>query len=79
MMKIETIGMYEWVVDENGRYISFRPVDAVPVVRGEWIEGETFNFCGEQKFPATCSACGRSALDEPWNFCPNCGADMRGR
>ena len=37
--------------------------------RGEWIEDgaiEKCNQCGEQKrFPH-------------WNFCPNCGADMRG-
>lgn len=25
-----------------------------------------------------CSVCGQlTDLDEPWNFCPNCGADMR--
>ena len=46
--------------------------------RGKWIEGETFYFCGEQRLPMKCSVCGRTALNEPWCYCPNCGADMRG-
>lgn len=46
--------------------------------KGEWIEGETIYFCGEQHFPMKCSVCGRTALNEPWHFCPNCGADMKG-
>ena len=51
-------------------------LDARPEPQGEWVEGETFYFCGEQQFPMTCSICGRSALNEPWSFCPNCGAKM---
>lgn len=52
-------------------------VDAVPVVRGEW----KFNhFYDEWE----CSECGclialsDDANGHP-NFCPNCGADMRGK
>ncbi len=26
--------------------------------------------------PMKCSNCGRTALNEPWTFCPNCGAKM---
>lgn len=48
--------------------------------RGSWEMGQTFSRC---------SACGKSYYCEPmfntvmpekpwWNFCPNCGADMRG-
>ena len=52
--------------------------DVRPVVRGVWEPGETIFFCGaEHTAPRTCSVCGRSASDEPWYFCPNCGADMR--
>ena len=53
------------------------PVEAVPVVHGEWIIGSK----------PRCSICGKSALREydredwlsyvPSDFCPNCGADMR--
>ena len=52
--------------------------DVWPVVRGKWEPGETIFFCGvEHTAPRICSVCGRSALDKPWYFCPNCGADMR--
>lgn len=48
------------------------PADVRPVVRGRWlheteIEGHA---CGE------CSACHKIRVID--NFCPNCGADMRG-
>ena len=57
---------------------SIPPADVRPVVRGVWEPGETIFFCGaEHTAPRTCSVCGRSASDEPWYFCPNCGADMR--
>ena len=62
------------------------PVDAInsipaadvrPVVRAKWIE-DWETGCSE------CSACHDTFLWEDykgvaeWNFCPNCGADMRG-
>ena len=49
------------------------PVDAVPVVHGEWID-EFGKFLLLYK----CSKC---SSDYPWktNFCPNCGCDMKGK
>jgi len=50
--------------------------DVRPVARGKWKE-DWETGCSE------CSACGESYLWEDydgvceWNFCPNCGADMR--
>ena len=43
-------------------------------VRGEWI------FPYEDKKYKRCSACGKTFYSIPAtsNFCPNCGADMRG-
>ena len=38
-----------------------------PVVRGEW---EVIDGC------VCCSVCGEPNMER--NFCPNCGADMRG-
>lgn len=38
-------------------------------VRGEWI-----NMMGHQ----VCNICGYKSDIVPTNFCPNCGADMRG-
>lgn len=40
-------------------------VEARPVVTGEWKDG------------IKCSVCGQVDTTKP-NFCPNCGADMRG-
>ncbi len=48
--------------------------DVRPVVRGRWKLEEGIMYCSE---------CNKSPhyvyipVDE-WNFCPNCGADMRG-
>ena len=53
--------------------------DVVERKKGTWIEGGTYVWCGmHRRFPLACSCCGKTALDEPWYFCPNCGADMRG-
>ena len=42
---------------------------------GHWIDGgEYICFGGRQKAPCICSVCRKSALNEPWYFCPNCGA-----
>lgn len=50
--------------------------------KGEWIEKDLDKF---RKYSVTCNKCGTEyignydAYDEPsdFNFCPNCGADMR--
>lgn len=46
--------------------------DVRPVVRGEWLEpDDDYGYL-------ECSVCEESSPnDERWNFCPNCGADMR--
>lgn len=46
-------------------------VEAVPVVRGKWV-GVEYDMFFE------CSNCGYSTDYSLTNFCPNCGADMRG-
>ena len=47
--------------------------DVRPVVRGEWIP------CGDgDNVPSMCSHCCKvSQFKSPYDFCPNCGADMR--
>lgn len=49
-------------------------VDAVPVRHGRWIMAE-----GELAFWDACSECGKKILHRTpyYDFCPNCGADMR--
>lgn len=48
-------------------------------IKGRWISADAI-FGGE---PFYCSECGENTRDtvmgKPrWNFCPNCGVDMRG-
>ena len=57
------------------RYAS--EVDAVPVVRGEWIYSRTQSEFSVSK----CSACGKeqfsiSHVVKDGKYCPNCGAKM---
>ena len=66
------------------------PADVRPVVRGAWEKTEGFDEYGGGRYVEwTCSVCFSKAkggwavrdehIDEPpdWNYCPNCGADMR--
>ena len=46
------------------------PVEAVPVVHGEWIGGTWYKKC------SVCSEAFAPTTTLP-NFCPRCGADMR--
>jgi uncharacterized OB-fold protein len=49
-------------------------VEAVEVVHGRWIyEPVEFSIVKDIR----CSVCGRYVL-VPENYCPDCGADMRG-
>ena len=53
--------------------IAIKALSAQERKRGRWIlkstNGEMFDCCSE---------CGFVEWDAPRNFCPNCGADMRG-
>ena len=45
-------------------------VSAQPERKGKWIERDSWLYCSE---------CGEMALEcRDTNYCPNCGADMRG-
>lgn len=51
--------------------------DVRPVVYGEWVKNEK----QDKESISYCSACGYpvSLFWAESNFCPNCGADMRGK
>ena len=64
-----------------------RLIDAIndePTVerlQGEWImEDKPYGGFGDSVLAITCSICKTSYVyrDTTHNFCPNCGADMRG-
>ena len=66
------------------RWIRKQPtVDAVEVVHGRWEEHSRTDFndyLGQDVIWSSyqCSACGFEAMNN-FNYCPNCGADMRER
>ena len=66
-----------WVDDMLDEIDCFQPAaDVAPVVHGRWIEKEKYTF----GIMYDCSLCENRIIDNghPWNYCPNCGADMRG-
>ena len=71
-------------------YFDLKPIlqrvpaaDVVPVVKAEWY-GEADGYAdGELVYDMwSCPICGKRFEEweekPDWNFCPNCGADMRG-
>lgn len=57
--------------------------DVVEVRHGEWRpplgdDGCGWNCGGEIKQILGCSCCGHFYQNAPYNYCPNCGAKMRG-
>lgn len=50
--------------------------------RGKWVDGWSSGFDGTRHWFRECSVCGYGRDDDDpekdTNFCPNCGADMRG-
>ena len=58
-----------YVNQEHASLKDIPPADVRPVVRGEWIgDGDCI----------ICSNCKTAYTFMGSNFCPNCGADMRG-
>ena len=59
----------------------FPAADVRPVVRGHRIGTKEAEDMGDIMKEFTCSVCGCCEWDctesESFNFCPNCGADMR--
>ena len=63
----------EDIQDVIYRLRDFPRADVVEVKRGEWIIREPIHM------HSICSCCGYYNAYSPYfNYCPNCGADMRG-
>ena len=81
--------IYTWLTDANGKehdgvtlqsVINAQPTaDVRENVRGKWIHDEITRNENTIYIPnAKCSICDCYVFQES-NFCPNCGADMRGK
>lgn len=51
--------------------------DVRPVVRGKWVRKVEIDGVLKREY-FVCSECGQTRMLNFHNFCPNCGADMRG-
>ena len=80
---VECCGRLRGVTYEDGKIIDVHIRDTddvvkifVPVRHGRWIEKDKYAFGTFYD----CSICGNRIHDNghSWNYCPNCGADMRG-
>ena len=66
-------------VDGEHWFVNVKDIENLPTYsfpereKGEWIHNGSH---WEYRF--NCSKCGYKLFEEPTNFCPNCGADMRG-
>lgn len=78
---IDAVGYYSL---HNGDKLMFadKPLKELPSaqpqrMRGRWIPHKS-KFGGEDEKVYTCDQCGHNIGFHAENFCPNCGADMRG-
>jgi hypothetical protein len=69
-------------------YVTFEEIEYAPTIKPERKTGKWNTYYhSDIDFSHSCNQCGYSApyqmiggevLQKKWNFCPNCGADMRG-
>jgi len=70
--KLEKLGVLE-TTEEPSYYI--RP--SAEAVQGEWQKVEEQPYFRKHYDTVCCSVC-RKKGNRKWNFCPNCGARMKG-
>lgn len=61
---------FDWLAIADSKPYEDRP-------QGEWINPTKNTDFSNRDLFSDCSICGHTQMDET-NFCPNCGADMRG-
>ena len=67
------------ILDEDITVIleGIKAADVRENVRGEWVKGGEQPYFRKHFDIVVCSKCNKRG-EHSWNFCPNCGADMRG-
>lgn len=65
-------------LDDALTFCADKVTNAQPIRRGQWILKSEKIVDVEVKLPTECSVCGFSEFKaEKYNYCPNCGRDMR--
>lgn len=73
---VETLLVFSDLVEHKTCEEVAKALRTLPIIEpkhGMW-ERIPYSFVGGFR----CSCCGTKTLEKYWNFCPNCGADMRG-
>lgn len=63
----------ERIVEDMQAVVDSHTIEAEPVRNGRWY----WKPIDERTSECTCSVCGQGGCDD-FNYCPNCGAKMRG-
>ena len=70
------------LIDKAGAQTELMLLPSAHPKKGRWIEGHRMKFDGTFYWSRECDQCGYERNDDDTekdsNFCPNCGADMRG-
>ena len=74
--------MYQERVPIDSVIVNINKAPTIEPKRGEWVKRTHDTLIAQVNF-AYCSECGQPIMHEHtrplWSFCPNCGADMRGK
>lgn len=65
---------YVGICEASGVINEIQPSDVTPVRHAKWSVNVGMNFFKERN----CPVCKKRIESNFWNYCPNCGADMRG-
>lgn len=74
---IEDSDLYALGTIEDALYDGSLPTIELNHIQAYWLIYEIANTEEEQPIAWECSNCGE-VVDTKYNYCPNCGADMRG-
>lgn len=83
VLKMEFPKDEDWDYPVNTNSYVCELIDAQPTIeskrkKGRWIKGGEQPYFRKHFDIVVCSKCNKRG-EHRWNFCPNCGADMRER
>ena len=81
LRKMQTYKMFSGddmlLIDQAGAMTELMLLPPAEPKRGKWIDKGVYTYVDDHRHLYKCDQCGNGWLDTP-DFCPNCGADMRG-
>lgn len=80
-IEIDSDGSPGWYGDTWQFMKTIAKMPSADAVQGEWIITKEGEYDGRSVYKTVCSECGHETFYKAnkAHFCPNCGADMRGK